>query len=287
MDAARISSPGRVQGRWRSSLVAIGVALLLNHVVVEVEDDDPMAVRSDLSRPGARARSSIWSSARRLRGRAMPRWLAILVAYVIFFAVVRVPRPPGDPADRRARSSSSDSQLPSYVKDFENWANDNEQFRELNDKYDITRRFHSRPPSYRPSSAMPPAPLKEITVGILNNVIEAVDVARRSPISSCSTGAASSSAPLASAARPGAREGAPDRRPGRRDRPLLRFGQPAARGAGRGVHLARRSSCSESSSRCRLGYSSACFDLVPLIGFTVGGVLVAVVAALPRLPRPR
>ena len=30
------------------------------------------------------------------------------------------------------------SQLPTYVKDFEDWANNNEQFHELNDKYDIT-----------------------------------------------------------------------------------------------------------------------------------------------------
>ena len=73
----------------------------------------------------------------------LPRWLAILVVYVLFFAVLRflvlqvIP-----PIIREFEQLGS--KVPAYVKDFRQWAKDNQEFARLNHKYDITRPSPSR-----------------------------------------------------------------------------------------------------------------------------------------------
>ena len=45
------------------------------------------------------------------------------------------------------------SKVPGYVHDFEQWANQNQQFQELNHKYDITQTLQEQASSSPPSSA--------------------------------------------------------------------------------------------------------------------------------------
>ena len=74
----------------------------------------------------------------KIRGRGLPRWLAIIVVYLLgllffLFVLLQVLPPMIKEVEKLA------TQLPTYISDFEKWAEGNEQFRELNDKYDITK----------------------------------------------------------------------------------------------------------------------------------------------------
>jgi predicted PurR-regulated permease PerM len=73
----------------------------------------------------------------KVRGRRLPRWLAILVVYLLGFAffvfvLLQVIPPMVKEVEKLG------SQLPTYIADFEDWAEGNEEFRQLNDKFDIT-----------------------------------------------------------------------------------------------------------------------------------------------------
>ena len=179
------------------------------------------------------------------------------------------------------------SQLPTYVKDFEDWANNNDQFRELNDKYNITQLLSAaRPRSCRRSSATPPAPRRTITVGILNNLVEAVIVLTLDLLP------AARRRPAVRARSPGAcREPQRERvrRIGVRIAEIVRsyvsVNLLLAALAGVFTWLALELLGVELA--VPLAVLVAFLDLVPLIGFTVGGLLVAIVAGAARLPRRR
>ena len=138
-------------------VVAVGVAVLLNHVVVEVKTTIRWTCAAIFLALALNPLVALIERAR-VRGRNLPRWLAILAAYVLFlaafiFLVLAVIPPIVREVERLG------SQLPGYVTDFEHWANNSDQFRELNDKYDITSLLSSpRPRSCPRSSATPPAP---------------------------------------------------------------------------------------------------------------------------------
>ena len=111
----------------------------------------------------------------RIRDRSLPRWLAALIAYLLFLVVfgliVLIVIPP---IVREVEQVGS--QLPTYVKDFETWANDNEQFRELNEKYDITKQLSEQASNLPSKLGDAAGAAQEVTVGILNNLIEAIVV---------------------------------------------------------------------------------------------------------------
>src|SRR5688572_9132446 len=74
----------------------------------------------------------------RVRGHGLPRWAAILVVYLLgflffLFVLLQVIPPMVKEVEKLA------TQLPAYIADFEDWAEGNQQFRELNDRYDITK----------------------------------------------------------------------------------------------------------------------------------------------------
>src|SRR5262245_45319470 len=173
MQAARIESRA-VFKVIAIVLVALGFALLLNHVVVEVKTTIRWLCAAIFL---ALALSPLVDLVGRVsvRGHPMPRWLAILIAYVLFIAgfallvLLLIP-----PIVREVEQLGS--QLPTYVKDFESWANNNEQFRELNDKYDITHLLSQQAAQFPAKLGDAAGAAGEITVGILNNVVEAVVV---------------------------------------------------------------------------------------------------------------
>jgi predicted PurR-regulated permease PerM len=109
------------------------------------------------------------------RGGQMPRVLAILVVYLIAFAAMvflflQVFPPIVHDIEGLAHK------LPGYVRDFENWANNNKQFQELNDKYDITQKLSqeaSTLPSHLSSGA---STIGSFTVSILEHLLAAITI---------------------------------------------------------------------------------------------------------------
>ena len=261
-------------------LFAIGVALLLEHVVVEVRETIRWIFASIFL---ALALSPAVELVMRpkIRGRSLPRWLAILVAYVAFFALLAflvvevIP-----PIIREIEKLGS--QLPTYVKDFEQWAENNDQFRELNDKFDITHLL-SQEVSQLPSKLGDAANgLKDISVGLLNNLVGAIIVITLSYFLLLDGGRQWERA----TGRLRESHRVRVRRAGERIAKIVRsyvtVNLTLAVAAGvftwlvlelLGVDLA-----------VPLAVLVAILDLVPLIGFTIGGLLVAIVAAIHDFP---
>jgi predicted PurR-regulated permease PerM len=261
-------------------LVAIGVGLLLEHVVIEVRTTLRWLFASIFLALALSPLVDLVGRAR-IRGRSLPRWLAILTAYVLFFAgftflVLHVIPPIVREVEQLG------SQLPTYVTDFEHWANNNDQFRELNDKYDITKLLNQEAaqlPSHLGDAA---GAVKAVTVGLLNNLVEAVVVLTLTFF--LLLDGATQFRRLA------ARLHAPER-----DR-ALRLGTKIAAIVRSYVSvnllLAGLAGLFTWVSLELLGVDLALplavlvafLDLVPLIGFTIGGVLVAVVAGFHDFP---
>jgi predicted PurR-regulated permease PerM len=105
----------------------------------------------------------------------MPRVLAILLVYIaalaaLVFLVLHVFPPIVHDIEGLAKK------LPTYVHDFENWANDNKQFQDLNAKYHITAKLSAEGatlPSHLSSGA---STLGSFTVSILEHLIAAITV---------------------------------------------------------------------------------------------------------------
>jgi predicted PurR-regulated permease PerM len=109
------------------------------------------------------------------KGGSMPRVLAILIVYLIglaamVFLVLHVFPPIVHDIEGLARK------LPRYVHDFENWANDNQQFQDLNAKYHITAKLSeegTKLPSHLSSGA---STIGSFTVSILEHLLAAITV---------------------------------------------------------------------------------------------------------------
>ena len=231
------------------------------------EDDDPLGLRGDLPRPGAEPAGRPGPARPRPRRRraALARDPDLLRPLP---RRLHPPRPHRDPADR-ARGRALASQLPTYVKDFESWATNNEQFRELNDKYDITALLSNEASQLPAKLGDAAGAAKEITVGILNNIVEAVVVLTLTFFLLIDGGQQFRTA----------------HRAARRARARL-----ASAGSGSGSRTSsaptsRSTCCSRRSPASSPGFARAArgraggpaggavafLDLVPLIGFTVGG----------------
>jgi predicted PurR-regulated permease PerM len=111
----------------------------------------------------------------RFRDRELPRVLAIMLVYVAFlaaliFLILHVFPPIVHDVENLAKK------LPSYVSDFEDWANNNQQFQELNDKYAITQKLNEEA-SMLPSRLSGAAgDLGELTVSLLEHILAAITV---------------------------------------------------------------------------------------------------------------
>ncbi|HKH41035.1 MAG TPA: AI-2E family transporter [Solirubrobacterales bacterium] len=105
----------------------------------------------------------------------MPRVLAILIVYLLAFAALvyltlHVFPPIVHDIEGLAHK------LPGYVHDFEDWANNNKQFQELNQKYDITQKLTqeaSNLPSHLSSGA---STIGSFTVSLLEHLLAAITV---------------------------------------------------------------------------------------------------------------
>jgi predicted PurR-regulated permease PerM len=261
-------------------IVAIGVAVLLNHVIVEIKTTIRWLCAAIFLALALSPLVDLVSKAR-VRARSLPRWAAILVAYILFFAVltflVIAVIPP-----IIHEVSQLGSKLPTYVKDFQQWAKDNEEFRQLNHKFHITSLLTQEAQTLPSKIGDAAGALQEITVGLLNNLVEAIVVLTLAfflLLDGVSMFERMTSR-LAETYRVRIRH--VGEKIARIVRSYVTVNLFLAVLAGvftwlslelLGVDLA-----------VPLGVLVAMLDLVPLIGFTVGGLLVAVVAALHDFP---
>jgi predicted PurR-regulated permease PerM len=156
------------------SLLVIAIAVLLGLIVFEIRTTLRWAFAA-IFLALALAPAVGLVQRLQLRGRSLPRWLAILLVYVVFaaafvFLMLHVIRPIISEVEALA------PKLPTYVQDFKEWATDDEQFRELNRKFDITSKLSSAAsdlPSHLGGAA---GEAKSITVSLLNNILAGVTV---------------------------------------------------------------------------------------------------------------
>jgi predicted PurR-regulated permease PerM len=111
----------------------------------------------------------------RIGGRSLPRVAAILAVYLAFlaglvFLILHVFPPIAKDIEGLAKK------LPTYVSDFEGWANDNQQFQELNDKYDITQKLSEQASGLPARLSSGASELGSITVSALEHLIAAITV---------------------------------------------------------------------------------------------------------------
>jgi predicted PurR-regulated permease PerM len=261
-------------------LVSIGVALLLEHVIVEVRTTIRWLLAGIFLALALSPLVDLVERAR-VRGRSLPRWLAILVAYLLFFLVFGfivlnvIP-----PIVREIEQLGS--QLPAYVKDFESWAENNQQFADLNDKYDITKLLTQEASQLPARLGDAAGAAKDVSVGVLNNLVEAIVVLTLSYFLLLDGGSQFDRAV--------SRLKAPHRQRVRDTG--VRIAQIVRAYVSVNLTLAALAGVFTWLSLELLGVELAVplavlvaiFDLVPLIGFTIGGLLVAVVAALHDFP---
>ena len=173
MEAARIQSWAVVKV-VAISLVVIAVAVLLALVVLEIRTTLRWALAAVfLALALAPAVSLVERT--NVRGRRLPRWLAILVVYVAFaalfvFLMLHVIRPIINEVEALA------PKLPTYVQDFEQWARDNEQFRELNEKFDITSKLSDAASSLPNRLGDAAGEARTLTVSLLNNLLAGITI---------------------------------------------------------------------------------------------------------------
>jgi predicted PurR-regulated permease PerM len=156
------------------SLVVIAAAVLLALVVLEIRTTLRWAFAAVFL---ALALAPAVSLVERVhvRGRSLPRWLAILVVYIAFAALfVFLLLHVIPPIIREVEGLAP--KLPGYVKDFENWAENNEQFQDLNDKFDITSKLSSAASDLPSKLGGAAREAKTITVSLLSNLVAGITV---------------------------------------------------------------------------------------------------------------
>jgi predicted PurR-regulated permease PerM len=213
----------------------------------------------------------------RIRARGMPRWLAIVAVYLLtatlftFLVLAVIP-----PIVRDVESLAS--KAPMYVKDFEDWAKQNDQFRELNQKYDLTKTLQDQASTLPAKLGDAAGTVKGITVSVLTHLIAAVTVLTLTFF-------------LLLDGREQARQVvdrlSPDaaarwRRIGTRVAAVVKgyVSVNLVLAAASGVFTWLFLELLGIDLAVPLAVLVAFFDLMPLVGLTIGGVLVAIVVAL-------
>lgn len=110
-----------------------------------------------------------------IRGRSLPRVVAILFVYAVFFAgliVVVLHVLPPVIRDIEALAEK----MPTYVSDFENWAENNKQFQELNDKYALTAKLSEQASSLPSRLGGAAGEAGHITVELLEHLLAFITV---------------------------------------------------------------------------------------------------------------
>jgi predicted PurR-regulated permease PerM len=280
VDAARIQARAVVKVA-AISLAVIAVALLLTIVVLDARTEIRWVFTAIFlalaMNPAVDRVESL-----RIRGRkVLPRWLAILIVYVallaIFvFLILQVVPPIIREFERLG------SKAPGYVQDFRHWANQNQQFQDLNHKYHITQTLTDQASSIPSKLGGAAGEIQSVTVSILGHLLAAITILALAFFF------------LLDGRQQGERllaRMSPDT--------ATRMRRIAIRIAGvvksyvsvnlllaiaAGVFTWLVLELLGVDLAVTMGVTVGFFDLVPLIGFTVGGFFVAIVAAFHNFP---
>jgi predicted PurR-regulated permease PerM len=111
----------------------------------------------------------------KVRGHAVPRAVATLSVFALFlaalvFIVLHVIPPAIKDIETLAKKA------PTYVTDFEDWAENNEQFQELNEKYDLTDKLSEQASSLPSRLGDGATELGNATVSVLEHLIAAITI---------------------------------------------------------------------------------------------------------------
>ena len=280
MDAAGIQARAVVK-LVAISLAVIAVAVLLAIVVLHVRTEIRW-VFAALFLALAMLPAVDRVESLRVRGRkVLPRWLAILLVYIallgffVFLVLQVVP-----PIIREFEELGS--KAPGYVHDFRQWANQSQEFQDLNRKYDITQALSQQASSIPSKLGDAAGEVRSVTVSILEHLLAAITILALSFF--LLLDGRQQGERLLSRMQPDAATRA--RRIATRIAGVVKayvsVNLVLAVAAGvftwlvlelLGVDLA-----------VTMGVIVAFLDLVPLIGFTVGGLLVAIVVAFHGFP---
>jgi predicted PurR-regulated permease PerM len=111
----------------------------------------------------------------RIRGRELPRVAAIGAVYIVFFAALVYLSLHVFPNIVRDIEGLGEK-LPTYVSDFEDWANNNQAFQDLNEKYHITAKLTEQASSLPSRLGDGATELGHITVSVLEHLLAAITV---------------------------------------------------------------------------------------------------------------
>ena len=262
------------------AILTIGAAVLLGLVVVKIDTTIRWLITA-LFLALALAPAVELVQRVRVRGHNPPRWLAISITFVaaflaLAFLVLNVIPPMVDEVEQVG------SLGPEYVRDAEDWANDNQQFRDLNEQYHLTDTLKSQAAQLPGDFSDAAGELESFTVSLLKHLVSAITVIVLAFFLLL--------------------EG-----PGLLDRFLSWVGgerERRGRVIAAGIYGVVRGYVTVNLSLAivaglfawgmlevlgvdlavPLAILVALFDLVPLIGLTIGGLVVAAVAALHSFP---
>jgi predicted PurR-regulated permease PerM len=173
MDAAQIQARA-VAKVVITSLAVIAAALVLVLIVLNIRTTLRWVVAA-IFLALALAPAVALVERGRVRRHNLPRWMAILLVYVgfaLFFAFVVLQVIP--PIVREIEALAS--KLPAYVSDFEDWASKNEEFRELNDKYDITATLTDQAKGLPSRLGDAAGEARDVSVTLVHNLVAAITV---------------------------------------------------------------------------------------------------------------
>ena len=111
----------------------------------------------------------------RIRGRPFPRVAAALVVYLVFFAALVFLSLHVFPSIVHNIEGLA-TKLPTYVSDFEDWANNNAEFQELNDRFHIIDKLNEQAGSLPSRLGDGATELGHITVSLLEHLLAAITV---------------------------------------------------------------------------------------------------------------
>lgn len=280
MDAARIQARAVVKVA-AISLAVIAASLLLAIVVLQVRTEIRWVLAA-LFLALAMNPAVDRVEALRLRGRRLcPRWLAILVVYAVVLALfVFLVLQVVPPIIREFEQLGS--KVPGYVEDFRRWANQNQQFQDLNHKYDITRTLNHQASTIPSKLGGAASDVQSVTVSILEHLLAAITILALT-FFLLLDGRSQAERLLA---RLPAGAAARWRRIGTRIAGVVRsyVSVNLLLAASAGVFTWLVLELLGVDLAVTMGVVVGFCDLVPLIGFTVGGFFVAIVAAFHDFP---
>jgi predicted PurR-regulated permease PerM len=217
----------------------------------------------------------------KVRGHGLPRWASILVVYFLgflffLFVLLQVIPPMVKEVERLATN------LPTYIKDFENWAEGNEQFRELNDKFDITKTLTDEAKALPSKLGGAASEAGELTVQAGQNIFAAITILALGFFLVLDRGRLYMNAVA--------------RLPGNAAERGRRIGEGVFRVVKSYISVTLLSAVMAGvftwimleilsiPMAIPLAVLVAFLDLIPLIGFTLAGLLIAIVAAITDFP---